>query len=431
MAEDKKGFSDEEKLELKTAYAEIEKGLGTKVADQTKAAVDAVMEPLNKEIKGLKDWKVEQEKKGEEDKKKDEANQKALDELISKGSKVEVKVSGANSFSNELGRSLEEKKDMLLHYRKNRTPISFELKAVGDVGSGNFSISGTEQFVNSQMFFEPGRKPYELVHVRDIPGIRVGPIGPAQDVYVIRDSGGEGGPTSVAAGAAKPQSDRDWVKTKVPITKIAHYYKIPEEYLEDITWLRDEITGVGVEELMAKEDSMFLTNSAGSEFLGLNQSFNSTTALPPAALLNLIVDASNYDVLVAGRAQLQLLYNNTTAVVLNPVDYALMILTKDTTGNYIFGAPNQAVPNLFGAPIIASTFITSDKYLMGDFTKVKIGMRAAMTVRFYDQNEDDAIKNMVTVVIEERSTIAADRADRLIYGDLSTQRGQLDPDVTS
>jgi hypothetical protein len=38
---------------------------------------------------------------------------------------------------------------------------------------------------------------------------------------------------------------------------------------------------------------------------------------------------------------------------------------------------------------------------------------------FYDQNEDDAIKNMVTVVIEERVTIVAGRADYLYYGDFS------------
>ena len=47
-------------------------------------------------------------------------------------------------------------------------------------------------------------------------------------------------------------------------------------------------------------------------------------------------------------------------------------------------------------------------------------------MRFYDQNEDDAIYNMVTVVIEERVTMAADRADRIIYGDFSDGRTELE-----
>ena len=103
-----------------------------------------------------------------------------------------------------------------------------------------------------------------------------------------------------------------------------------------------------------------------------------------------------------------------------------MILTKDSSGLYVFGAPNQSIPNLFGAPIIPHTAVTSDKYFLGDFTKLVVGQRAGLSVRFYDQNEDDAIKNLVTVVIEERISFAADRADRVIYGDFSTDRSALD-----
>jgi len=173
------------------------------------------------------------------------------------------------------------------------------------------------------------------------------------DAYVIRDAAGEGGPTSVAALAAKPQSDRDWVKTIVPITKIAHYYKMPEEYLQDIPWLQSEVTGVGIEELLVKEDSLFLTNSAAGEFKGLNQTFNSTAFSAPSSLSAAIEGANNYDVLVAAWTQLRNLYSNPTAVILHPNDYAKMILTKEaTTGAYLFGAPNQNIPNLFGAPIV-------------------------------------------------------------------------------
>ena len=55
-----------------------------------------------------------------------------------------------------------------------------------------------------------------------------------------------------------------------------------------------------------------------------------------------------------------------------------------------------------------------------------LGQRAGVSVRFYDQNEDDAIKNMVTVVIEERITIVAGRADYLYYGDFSDARAALE-----
>lgn len=416
---EKKGFSPEEQAELKAALTEVESKMGTKAAEQIEGHLKAAEAKLEAkyatEIGELKQFKTKAEADAA-------ANQKALDELIAKGQRHEVKAD--TTVSGALGKAMEEKKDALANYTKNRQAISFELKAVGNIGANsNISVSGTPAFQPGGALFEPGRKPYEVSHIRDIVSVRNLPAG--MDAYVIRDGGGEGAPTSVAAGAAKPQSDRDWVKTIVPITKIAHYYKVPEEYLMDIPWMQSEISGVGVEELMYLEDTKFLTNSAGGEFLGLNQTFNSTAFSAPASLSGSIFDANNYDALVAAWTQLRVLKSNATGSLLNPIDYAAMILTKDANGMYVFGAPNQSIPNLFGAPIIPHTTVTSDKYFLGDFTKLVVGQRAGLSVRFYDQNEDDAIKNLVTVVIEERITFAADRNDRVIYGDFSDNKASL------
>ena len=416
---EKQGFSPEEQAELKAALTEVESKMGTKAAEQIEGHLKAAEAKLEAkyatEIGELKQFKTKAETDAA-------ANQKALDELIAKGQRHEVKAD--TTVSGALGKAMEEKKEALANYTKNRQAISFELKAVGNIGANsNISVSGTPAFQPGGALFEPGRKPYEVSHIRDIVSVRNLPAG--MDAYVIRDGGGEGAPTSVAAGAAKPQSDRDWVKTIVPITKIAHYYKVPEEYLMDIPWMQSEISGVGVEELMYLEDTKFLTNSAGGEFLGLNQTFNSTAFSAPASLSGSIFDANNYDALVAAWTQLRVLKSNATGSLLNPIDYAAMILTKDANGMYVFGAPNQSIPNLFGAPIIPHTTVTSDKYFLGDFSKLVVGQRAGLSVRFYDQNEDDAIKNLVTVVIEERITFAADRNDRVIYGDFSDNKVSL------
>lgn len=416
---DEKGFSEVEKAELKAALADVESKMGTKAADQIKSHLEAAEAKLTeKHNSELAKFKQDAEKVQAE-------NQKAIDEVIAKSQKVQV----VGNTVSEMAKAFEAKKDELANYTKNgRKAIQFEMKTVGDIGANsNISVSGTPAFVPGPALWEPGRKPYEVRHIRDL--MRVVPQGSGTDAYVIRDAGGEGGPTSVAAGAVKPQSDRDWVKTMVPITKIAHYYKVPEEYLADIPWMQDEITGVGVEELLAKEDSMFLTNTGAGEFLGLNQTFNSTAYSTPTSLAGLFtgsIEANNYDVLVAAWTQLRILKSAANGVLLHPADYAVMIMAKDTTGNYLFGAPNQNIPNLFGAPIIPHTAVTSDKFFLGDFSKVKVGVRAGLTVRFYDQNEDDAIYNMVTVVIEERVTLAADRADRIIYGDFSDAQTALE-----
>lgn len=329
-------------------------------------------------------------------------------------------------FSDALGEQLTKAKDKLSGYKSNRVPVNLELKLVGNMAAANLTTSGTQNFVDPTRLGGVGRKPYELTHLRDI--LRVQPI-QGDSAYVIRDAAGEGGPTAVAAGVVKPQSDRDYVKLIVPVTKIAHYFKIPEEMLEDVDWLRNEISAVGVEDLLAKEDDLILNQvGAAGLFAGLTTATNSTAFAAPASLALAIDLANNYDVLVAAWTQLRILKNSANYALCNPADYARMVLTKEsaTNGAYVFGAPNIAIPNIFGIPLIPHTAITSDKFLLGDFSKVALGQRAGISVRFYDQNEDDAIKNMVTVVIEERLTVVADRADRLIYGDFSDGRAALE-----
>jgi len=333
----------------------------------------------------------------------------------------------SNSFADELGEQLEQRKSDLANFNKNdRKAVGMEIKAVGNMAAANTTISGTTTFAGNTMLGGVGRKPYESVHIRDF--VRVQPIA-TDSAYVIRDAAGEGGPTAVSMGAAKPQSDRDYVKLIVPVTKIAHYFKIPEEMLTDISWLQNEITAVGVEELLAKEDNLVLNQAAGSGlFAGLTTSTNSTAFAAPTELALGIDLANNYDVLVAAWTQLMKLKGKANYALCNPGDYAKMILTKSSAsiGDYVFGAPNIAIPNIFGIPLIPHNEITTDKFLLGDFSKATIGQREGVSVRFYDQNEDDAIKNMVTVVIEERLTVVVDRADRLIYGDFGDAKTALE-----
>ena len=423
MADEKKGFSEAEQAELKATYSEIEKNLGTKMADKVKADVEAAIAPIQNELSELKKYKVDAEKTMAD-------NQKWIDEQIAKGNTV--KVENDNTVSGAFSKAFKEKEQELKNYGKTRTPISFELKTVGNIGANsNISVSGTPDFVHGGPLFQPGRKGFETRHIRDLMRVVAAPEG--MDTFVVRDNGGEGAPTIVAAGAAKPQSDRDWVKTIIPVAKFAHYYKVPEEYLQDISWMQEEITGVGVEELLTLEDTKILTASAsGSQWAGLNQTFNSTAYSTPSGLAAYFTgaarDANNYDVLVAALTQLRLTNPSSIANVclLNPLDYAKLLLEKDTTNQYIFGAPNTAIPSVMGVSIVSHNSVTSDKFFIGDFTKVKVGVKSGLSVRFFDQDQDDAIKNLVTVIIEERITMAADRADRIIYGDFSDAQTALE-----
>lgn len=384
-----------------------------------KDEVSAIADNAVKSVEEVKAWQI---KKDESDKK----NQEALDTLIANQAKQFSKVEGKESFGDVLGEALDNQKDALKNYGSKREAVKLDLKTVGNMVAGNFTTTGTQTWAGEQRIGGIGRKPYEMQHIRDF--VNVQAIS-SDAAFVIRDNAGEGGPTAVLVGAGKPQSDRDYVKLIQPVTKIAHYFKIPEEFMADLSWLQNEISTIGVEDLLAKEDDLLLNQASGTGlFAGLTTATNSTAFSAPASLALAIDLANNYDALVAAWTQLAVLKNKATHILCNPADYARMILTKSSTtiGEYVFGAPNVSIPNVFGIPLVPHNSITSDKFLIGDFSKVTLGQRAGISVRFYDQNEDDAIKNMVTVVIEERVTIVADRADRIIYGDFSDARAALE-----
>lgn len=435
---------DEKKIQeqLDELKKNLEKTANESAKKEITAQIDALTKQLEAKIPDTKklETSIDEVKKSVEEIKQasvklDEvtkANQPLIDNIASltKQMKENSQRSNIVTFGDAIHKAISEKKDELKNYTKNRTaihvPISgFNVKTVGNMADANTTVSGTQGFITPSVLPGVGRKPYEVTHIRNI--CTVIPRNEGDTLPIVRDTGGEGAPTSVAKGAAKPQSDRDYVKYIVPITKIAHHYRIPEEMLEDIDWLASEITAVGVEELMALEDTMILTNSAGGEFQGLNQTLNNTAFSAPTGLAGEINEANKYDVLVAALTQLRILKGNANWILLNPADYAQMILSKSTSDDhYLFGAPGITVPNVWGVPLLPHTAVTQDKFFVGDFSQVVVAQRAGVSVRFYDQDQDNAIKNLITVVIEERLAAVARRADKIIYGDLTDAEAELE-----
>jgi HK97 family phage major capsid protein len=414
--------------ELKKVLDELQKNLEAAVTEKAKEEITAQIKALTpkeddvtwkSDIEGIKQWQV---KKDEADKK----NQEALDIIIAERKNIKVPhIAGdfpKESFKEVLTKGLVEKADQLKNYKNSRTPIDLQLKVVGDVGTANFTTSGTVTFNGPTMIPGVWGPQYRRTRMRDILGTT--PVN-SDSVAVIRAVAGEGGPTGVVTGAVKPQSDRDWVKVIIPITKVAHYYTIPEEWLEDTSWLAADITETGINDLMNVEDNKIISNVTAGEFGGLVQ--NSTAYASPTGLALGIEAANNYDVLVAAMTQLRNANRDPNFIVTDNDAYARMILTKATTGEYVFGAPNVSIPNVFGVPIYPMTVTAlADKFIVGDRSQATVAVRSGVSVRFYDQHANNAIYNLVTVVIEERIALVVKNTAAFVYGDFSDARTALE-----
>lgn len=421
MADENKSATDGIVAEIKTSVDNFTKKAGEieTVVNEVKTTVNETSQKLitlDTGIKSLNEWKVGKDKA-------DEANQKAIDELLLKAKDIHLGPKlDKDSFKEALLAELQAKKENLTGYKKSRAPFALDLKVVGDIGAAQFTTSGTNTFAGPTMMPGVAGPAFRKTHVRDILGTT--PV-QTDSVAVLRSSVGEGGPTTVAVGGLKPQSDADWVKVIIPITKVAHYYTVPEEYLEDITWLANDITNIGIEELMRVEDNELVSNAAAGEFTGLVQ--NSTAYAAPAGLALGVEAANNYDVLVSAIVQLRNANRDANMILMDNDSWAQMVLAKDANDNYLFGAPNIAFPNVYGIPIVPLTVSTlADKFIVGDKNFATVAVRSGISVRFYDQHANNAIYNLVTIVIEERIALVVKRTDAFIYGDFSDARAALE-----
>ena len=94
---------------------------------------------------------------------------------------------------------------------------------------------------------------------------------------------------------------------------------------------------------------------------------------------------------------------------MNPADVYGIKALKATDGDYLkrinFTADGRLIVD--GIPVAVSTAMTAGSFMVGELSRAAIMyQREGLSARFYDQDQDNAILNLVTVVIEERIALA-------------------------
>lgn len=407
---------------LKAKLKELKESLATETETKAKAAIEKEIKaleaklPTAEQVKNLQD----QVKKLTEDAEK---NQKAMDALIAKGNDTPI-APQFKGLPDLLGEQLTKNEAALKAYKSGDGKgfsVTLDRKAVGNMGSST-NLTGS-YFVTPQVVPGVILQPYEEVHMRNIL-----PVGQTNSnvIRYVRDMGGEGGPGMVAEAATKPQMDRDLQIFDANVRKIATYMRVPEEMMDDIPYLQSFLAQVGVEEVMLLEDEQILYGAGtGQNLSGL--SINST-AFSSAGFDN-IQAPNQFDVLRAARTQARLLKRRPTVALVNPGDYFKMESVKDTTNNYVLmGGGNGIQPgrSVAGLTIIDHTAVEPDDFFVIDPRAAAIFDRTGLSVRFYDQDQDNAIKNLITIVIEKRLALPIYYTTGIIYGNFTDAIADLD-----
>ena len=186
----------------------------------------------------------------------------------------------------------------------------------------------------------------------------------------------------------------------VPLGKIAGYIKESDEYISDYPFLASAVNGRLIYDLNHAIQqallSMVLSNS------GIQADTTSWTASTTVTqLADLILDAMMDVQAVSGRA--------ADAVVMNPTDWYTLRIGKTQGGEYYGGGyyAEGRIATIWGLPCVVTADIAAGTILVGAFrTGGTVLSKGGTSVAMSNSNEDDFIKNLVTIRAEERIGLA-------------------------
>lgn len=213
----------------------------------------------------------------------------------------------------------------------------------------------------------------------------------------------EGVPAVTAEGAKKPQNSTSFAGTTLALSKIAAYIKETDEILYDAPFLASEVQNALIYQIGKVEDGTVVGAISGTSGIGVAEYDTSANEGLAEGILQAILGIK------AGSAY------DASVVLVNPADLYALLAAKDDNGQYIgggyftgaYGNGSYAMPTtIWGVPVVASSDITSGEALVAAKEAVKIWKKGGIDVRLFEQNEDDAIYNRVTLVGEERLACA-------------------------
>ena len=106
--------------------------------------------------------------------------------------------------------------------------------------------------------------------------------------------------------------------------------------------------------------------------------------------------------------------------MLHPTDWAKIELTKDSQGRYIVGDPTGVLgKRLWNLPVVDTQAMGVGHFLTGAFRLgAQIFDRQTIEILMSTENENDFIRNMITIRGEERLALAVYRPAAFTYGAL-------------
>jgi HK97 family phage major capsid protein len=218
----------------------------------------------------------------------------------------------------------------------------------------------------------------------------------------------------VSEGALKPQSDITYERDTIPVRTLAHWIKASKQILADFSQLMTLINGRGTFGLKLVEEKQILYgDGTGDNLLGL---VPQATAYTPNAFKR--PNDTRIDVIRHAMLQVNLAFYPATGIAMSPTDWHDLELTKDTLGRYMIASPTGSSPGmLWGLPVAQCYSMAAGEFLVGAFKLcATLFDREEAQILVSNEDQDNFVRNLVTVLFEERLALGVSRGQALIHG---------------
>lgn len=219
--------------------------------------------------------------------------------------------------------------------------------------------------------------------------------------------------TTVAEGAAKPAALFEYQEVDAPVRKIAAYVKVTDElfsdYLQMASYINQRLPYM-VER--TEEDQILNGNGVAPNLTGILQTAGIQTQAKGA---DTAADAL-FKALTLIRANA---FFEPDGYIIHPTDWQNLRLLKDSAGQYFGGGPftgaygNGPVvqfASFWGKPVAVTPAITQGTALTGSFRLgAQYFQREGITIDMTNSDQDDFVKNLLTIRAEERLALAVYR----------------------
>lgn len=210
--------------------------------------------------------------------------------------------------------------------------------------------------------------------------------------------------------AVKPEEGLATIDATAPVRTIAGWIKASRQSLDDVAGLATLINTLLPYDVRRRILTQMLAgNGVGQNILGL---YNTTGVLAPAA----VAGDNAMDALLRAMTQIILSDSDPNFVAVNPITWQNMLLTREQSlqmntvtnpqafqGEYLLGGPGMlSSPTIWGLTLTQSRAIPQANPLVGDAMGCSLLVREGVNVKTSDSDQDDFIRNRVTILAEAR-----------------------------